>query len=444
MSNIWGRLDGFHALTLSLTAATVLYHVWAKKEQKKINEVTISIDSLIEALTRSDKVTDITGPIEIPSHEGAVSFMSFKISHFASKAYVTVGISSDSGVHMKLQTIFKDNRPNMSEEERYYIANEWNATKRYTRCKYNSVSSSAHEPGTFALEYDILLPGHMSHSICVDLLDKTLTMWHTSAVACVLHIVNYKKAALPFATHGVIVGNTIEFQVLTEDLMNQNCAICLEAFQKDEWVRRLPCLHVFHTCIECNIDTHLVRDKQCPVCRTPIDVMDSMATVPKKSQVSNMREMLHQLRADYQRQDEPASLDIPCEVLDAVLAEDDDGSSSCDTPMRQWRPDTPRPPPLPITPPGEWSQGIGSSASSGIVGQHRADELPLDLRGDTDNSWLLSMAEGAAALHSVAEAELAAAEAAEAELTNLGRFNVTEAMEAPIDAPSSPPSERIK
>lgn len=344
-------MDRFHVLTLSLSAITLLHHFWARRPRRKVDEVKIGVNSFTEALRLCDKITDLVGPLDIPSQEGQVNFMSFKISHFASKAYVTVGNSFDSAVHMKLQTIFEDNRPNMSEEERYYIANEWNTTKRYTRCKYNSVCSSAYEPGTFTLEYDILLPGGMPHKVGVELLENTLAMWHTSAVACVLHIVNYKKATLPFATHGSIVGNTLEFQVADEDLMRQQCAICLEGFQKDEWVRRLPCLHVFHTCSDCNIDTHLVRDKQCPVCRTPIDVMDSMASVSKKQPpelaravvhlqerfnefhnlVSHMRDMLHQLRADCQNRadEQPQSSAVPpCEVFDAVAQEDSECASS--------------------------------------------------------------------------------------------------------------------
>jgi len=318
--------DRVHALTLSLSIITLGYHVWTRKETRKEEEKAndVGVHTLAEAMRRCDKIVDIIGPIDIPSNEGQVSFMSFKMSHFSSKAYVTVGnnSSSDPTVHIKLQTIFEDNRTSISEEERYYIANDWNATKRYTRCKYNALCTSANEPGTFTLEYDMLLPGVMPNSLCLQMLTTTLTMWHTSSIACVLHIVNYKKAALPFATHGTIVGNTIEFQVSCADLMTQRCTICLENFQLDDWVRRLPCLHVFHTIStssDCSIDTHLVRDKQCPICRTPIDVMDSLPAISKKPKpiltdavvhlqarfnefhglVTNMRGILQQLRADF-------------------------------------------------------------------------------------------------------------------------------------------------
>ena len=50
----------------------------------------------------------------------------------------------------------------------------------------------------------------------------------------------------------------------------QQCSICLEAFQDKEVVKTLPCLHHFHAgCIE----EWLRREGQkvsCPVCKTPV------------------------------------------------------------------------------------------------------------------------------------------------------------------------------
>lgn len=90
-------------------------------------------------------------------------------------------------------------------------------------------------------------------------------------------------------------------------------------------------MHVFHTMQECNIDTHLVQDKQCPVCRTPIDAMELDPHIPKKHDqpelaravtnlqrrfnefhniVSNMRIMLQQLRQEC-RQPQPTGDQSP-------------------------------------------------------------------------------------------------------------------------------------
>ncbi|XP_031478313.1 NEP1-interacting protein-like 1 isoform X1 [Nymphaea colorata] len=46
---------------------------------------------------------------------------------------------------------------------------------------------------------------------------------------------------------------------------NSTCAICLQAFQQEEIIRRLPlCKHIFH--LPC-IDTWLSRHNSCPLCR---------------------------------------------------------------------------------------------------------------------------------------------------------------------------------
>ena len=46
------------------------------------------------------------------------------------------------------------------------------------------------------------------------------------------------------------------------------CAICLEEFVNDCRIRRLRCIHNFHT--KC-IDQWLMKNMICPVCRKPID-----------------------------------------------------------------------------------------------------------------------------------------------------------------------------
>ena len=46
------------------------------------------------------------------------------------------------------------------------------------------------------------------------------------------------------------------------------CSICLEEFKNGDLIRRLPCMHIFHTQ---EIDTWLRQNHVCPICRIPID-----------------------------------------------------------------------------------------------------------------------------------------------------------------------------
>ena len=48
----------------------------------------------------------------------------------------------------------------------------------------------------------------------------------------------------------------------------EKCSICLEEFKNGESIRRLPCLHIFHTD---EIDRWLRTNHICPICRIPID-----------------------------------------------------------------------------------------------------------------------------------------------------------------------------
>jgi hypothetical protein len=251
-------------------------------------ERLMGLRTLLSSLQGCDRVCvdSIMGPFQMNAgteEEVPVVCFQFRMSHFTCKAYLAHGTQDEGSQHLKLQTTFEDNRRSLGEEQRYFIANEWNATKRYTRLKCGSGGTG--RSCVFTLEYDVLVPADTPHSWGLLLLSQTLRMWYTSMVACVMHIVEPRD--VPFATHDMIMRNTLSVAVREEDtcLLQQSCPICFENFRVGEKVRRLPCMHCFHVVgadsdasqgHHCNIDRHLVRDKQCPVCKTPVDFMDRL------------------------------------------------------------------------------------------------------------------------------------------------------------------------
>ena len=48
------------------------------------------------------------------------------------------------------------------------------------------------------------------------------------------------------------------------------CTICLSEFEDSEDVRRLPCMHLFHTAC---VDQWLSSNKRCPICRVDIEAL---------------------------------------------------------------------------------------------------------------------------------------------------------------------------
>eukprot|EP00927_Polykrikos_kofoidii_P017973 TRINITY_DN18253_c0_g2_i1.p1 TRINITY_DN18253_c0_g2~~TRINITY_DN18253_c0_g2_i1.p1 ORF type:complete len:857 (+),score=184.54 TRINITY_DN18253_c0_g2_i1:119-2689(+) len=248
-------------------------------------ERPMGLRTLLMALQACDRVSpeSVLGPFQVNSGEedAPVVCFQFRMSHFTCKAYLAHGTHDEGSQHLKLHTMFEDNRRTLGEEQRYFVANEWNATKRYTRLRCGS-GGGVGRSSVFTLEYDVLVPADTPHSWGLSLVSQTLRMWYTSMVACVMHIVEPRD--IPFATHDMITANTLDVTVREEDtaLLQEACPICFESFRVGEKVRRLPCMHIFHVVgadkdtaqgTHCSIDRHLTCDKQCPVCKTPIDIM---------------------------------------------------------------------------------------------------------------------------------------------------------------------------
>lgn len=76
------------------------------------------------------------------------------------------------------------------------------------------------------------------------------------------------------ASQEVIERNTFFHKYKKIQRSNENedniekCTICLSEFENEEDVRRLPCMHLFHS--EC-VDQWLTTNKQCPICRVDIE-----------------------------------------------------------------------------------------------------------------------------------------------------------------------------
>lgn len=50
-----------------------------------------------------------------------------------------------------------------------------------------------------------------------------------------------------------------------------SCNVCMEDYVAGERVRAMPCLHIFHR--KC-IDQWLMKNKLCPMCKTPCDAAE--------------------------------------------------------------------------------------------------------------------------------------------------------------------------
>lgn len=62
---------------------------------------------------------------------------------------------------------------------------------------------------------------------------------------------------------------TLSYKYTKEkNLFEEKCTICLCEYDQYDYVRRLPCMHLFH--IQC-VDKWLIQSKRCPICRIDID-----------------------------------------------------------------------------------------------------------------------------------------------------------------------------
>jgi hypothetical protein len=72
------------------------------------------------------------------------------------------------------------------------------------------------------------------------------------------------------ASQSEIENNSLKYKIDRESQIpteNKDCAICMDEFKIGDQVRRLPCMHPYHT--DC-IDTWLKTNRTCPVCKTEV------------------------------------------------------------------------------------------------------------------------------------------------------------------------------
>lgn len=55
--------------------------------------------------------------------------------------------------------------------------------------------------------------------------------------------------------------NSIEYPI------NDSCAVCIEDFNNDDIVRKLPCSHIYHS--EC-VDMWVIEKNTCPICKNSV------------------------------------------------------------------------------------------------------------------------------------------------------------------------------
>ena len=121
-----------------------------------------------------------------------------------------------------------------------------------------------HLPSILSLNRHDLQNLHFRIPARIHLLDRSLE-----------EIVRFEENLLNLnrgASQEVIEANTLPYKYVklmkNEENDAEKCTICLNNFEEQEDVRRLPCMHLFH--IEC-VDQWLPTNKRCPICRVDIE-----------------------------------------------------------------------------------------------------------------------------------------------------------------------------
>ena len=66
-----------------------------------------------------------------------------------------------------------------------------------------------------------------------------------------------------------VIPSPVPFQTLEEEALNESCSFCIEEFENNDMVIRLPCNHVYHPRV---IRAWLHTSPNCPLCRKRVEV----------------------------------------------------------------------------------------------------------------------------------------------------------------------------
>ncbi|KAF4660016.1 hypothetical protein FOL47_007351 [Perkinsus chesapeaki] len=192
-----------------------------------------------------------------------------------------------------------------------YTAASWNSTMRYCRLTQCGGPGGGGTGPSDGMNLDMVstVPQYFAtQTHAIEWLARLTKVFMSSITRCLLHIRDCRNGSMPFATKDMLEANTVLSMVPTDIRRHEQqqhqqqkdqvqprervrstssscedkfCPICLEQFLPGELVRRLPCMHVFHKTKTCDVDKHLKRNKQCPTCKTPIDISyDYLLTIP--------------------------------------------------------------------------------------------------------------------------------------------------------------------
>ena len=83
---------------------------------------------------------------------------------------------------------------------------------------------------------------------------------------CIIHLCTQEKVE---SQNKPSPNKSLVTDTILQTTLDNECAICLEAMKRDQWVSLLPCGHIFHT--QC-IFTWLYRKPVCPYCETGVKI----------------------------------------------------------------------------------------------------------------------------------------------------------------------------
>lgn len=157
-----------------------------------------------------------------------------------------------------------DTRGTSPREKKLYFANAFNKGYLYS-------SACVDQDGDFVLDTTSFFLFGTPRTQALRQAAKVLRIHDMNMASLVRLWADLRDTSLPFATHTMIDEHTVssvaEAKVDSVDGENM-CIICWEPIREGDKIRRLNCMHAFH---KDEIDRHLVENKQCPICKSPID-----------------------------------------------------------------------------------------------------------------------------------------------------------------------------